>query len=225
MYLGLGCVTVLVLCAVCVAGAGFATYRWVGKITADVEDPVRREATVKRILGTEELPSGYHPVVGIEIPFSIMKVAVLSDRPPTAGGHSAGIGELGFVYVDMMLSSGDEEQLRSYFEGRSDDARVLRNNRININTDDVFKRGVIETDDGDLLFLVQRGNISAQQFGGDGIGSLTLIDCPDDRRLRLAMWIGPDPDPDTPVEELDLSGTPGDEKSIADFLARFSFCS
>ncbi|MDH3283388.1 MAG: hypothetical protein OEQ13_01500 [Acidobacteriota bacterium] len=224
LYLGLGCVTVLVLCAVCVAGAGFATYRTVKRITEDIEDPEKREDAVKRILGADELPPGYHPVVGMEIPFSVMKLAVLSDTPSGADGQPGGIHERGFIYVDMIMSAKDEKELRAYFEGETDDPSVLKNNRIDVNTDDVFERGVIETDEADLLYLVQRGDISAQRFGGHGLGSFTLVDCPEDRRLRLAVWIGPDPDPSRPVEELDLTGTPGDKQAIAAFLGRFSLC-
>ena len=37
-------------------------------------------------------------------------------------------------------------------------------------------------------------------------------------------WIEPDPAPDLPVEEVDLSGTPADPAAIRRFLSNFHLC-
>ena len=78
-------------------------------------------------------------------------------------------------------------------ERRSDDASVLREHNINIDTDEIVGRGVIDLDDVDYLYVTTRGRINAHEFGGKGLSSITLVDCPADSRMRFAIWFGPNP--------------------------------
>jgi hypothetical protein len=59
---------------------------------------------------------------------------------------------------------------------------------------------------------------------GEGITALVLVDCPGDRRSRMAIWFAPDPSPDLPIEDLELTGTPADEDELGRFLSPFRFC-
>ena len=66
--------------------------------------------------------------------------------------------------------------------------------------------------------------VSAQGYSGEGITALVLIDCPNDRRSRMAIWFAPDPSPGSAIDELDLTGTPADEAELGRFMSPFSFC-
>lgn len=44
-------------------------------------------------------------------------------------------------------------------------------------------------------------------------------------RVRMGIWFGPDPVPDTPVDEADFSGTVADETEIQRFMSGFDLCS
>jgi hypothetical protein len=42
--------------------------------------------------------------------------------------------------------------------------------------------------------------------------------------MRFAMWFGPDPNPDAPSNEVDLTGTVGDPERVLSFIDHFTFC-
>ncbi len=63
---------------------------------------------------------------------------------------------------------------------------------------------------------------------GPGDESLMIffsVDCPGDERARLGVWFAPDPAPDRPKEEVDLTGTIGDPEVIREFVGHFELCS
>jgi hypothetical protein len=53
---------------------------------------------------------------------------------------------------------------------------------------------------------------------------MLLFDCQGDRRLRLGLWLAPDPAPGSPAEVADLTGTPADPAALRTFLGHFRFC-
>ena len=118
----------------------------------------------------------------------------------------------------------DDQELRDYFEGKTDDPRVLRDNNIDVDVDEIITRGIVPLDAATLMYVAQRGSVSTQGFKGEGVTSVTLIDCPDDKRLRMAIWFGPDPDPGLTADEADLTGTPADEAALVEFMGGFRFC-
>jgi hypothetical protein len=89
---------------------------------------------------------------------------------------------------------------------------------------------VIEEEGETLYYMAQRGEVQVQggaQSQGqlaEGVSSTILVECKGDRRLRMAIWFGPDPDPEAPGEKLDLTGTPGDPEAIRAFMAHFDTC-
>ena len=70
-----------------------------------------------------------------------------------------------------------------------------------------------------------RGDVD---FGGqddvEGLSTVILLRCPDDRKLRLGIWQGGDPDPALASESLDLTGTTGDPAEIVELLSGFRIC-
>jgi hypothetical protein len=153
-----------------------------------------------------------------------MKTAILSDRPPDAHGQG-GFDERGFIYIELLQRDGDRNELRDYFEGRSDDPSVLRDHDIRIDAREVIGRGSLDQPGRKVLWLASRGRVQMSRAARDGLTALTLIECQkSDNRGRLGIWFGPDPDLEASLDELELAGTPADPAAIDAFLAPFSLC-
>ncbi|UCF68499.1 MAG: hypothetical protein JSV80_04170 [Acidobacteriota bacterium] len=224
VYVGIGCLALVLVSVTCVGVGLFGFMRWARNLEQTIKDPVTREQRVKELLGIDDIPDGYYAMLGMELPF-IARVAMLSDRAPNEAGKISGFGERGFIYVDFIRKLGQKEAaLRDFFEGRRDDPSVLEESGINIDVDELIDRGVVQQDEAELLYVSQRGNVTAHGHSGRGITTLVLVECGIDKRMRLAVWFGPDPNPDARAAELDLTGTPADARAIADFMGQFRLC-
>ena len=212
-YVGTGCVMLALIAAVLVAGGSLWLYRNARNFERSMTDPVTRAARVREVLGTEDLPEGYHEVMAFRIPF-LVQAAILY----------GGDGESGLIYVQALDNDQDRRALRDYFEGKTSDPAVLAENQIKVEIDEIIGRGVVPGDGATLLYLAQRGKIEVEGFHGEGVTSLVLVECPDDERNRVAIWFAPDPTPDLPVAETDFSGTPADPEALAAFMGHFRFC-
>ena len=58
----------------------------------------------------------------------------------------------------------------------------------------------------------------------DSLMTFFSVDCPGDKRARLGVWFAPDPAPDQPNAEVDLTGTIGDPAVIREFVEHFDLC-
>jgi hypothetical protein len=222
-YIAWSCGGLVLLGGAVLAGLGFWAFRAAKTFEAELKDPVIRTEKVKKMLGAERLPEGYHAMMSFSVPL-VMDTAILSSEEQNSGGTIDDLGERGLLYFEMISLGQDEQELRDYFEGKTNDSRVLRKNKIHIDVDEVIRRGVIPRDDHTLMYMAQRGSVSAQGQSGDGIMSVVLVDCPDDNRTRTAIWFAPDPSPSTELEDLDLTGTPADELAITEFFGHFKLC-
>lgn len=226
-YIGIGCVVIVGLMAIAAGACGVWVYSEAQRFDAETRDPEARGDRVMSVLGADSLPEGYYPMIGFSVPF-VMETALLTDEAPAGDGTEPEFGDRGFIYLKMLRFGQDEAELRDYFEGRSDNADVLSENGVNINIDEVIGRNTMQQDGADLMYVIQRGNVSmGRRRGrdrGEGLASMALIECPDDSRLRIGIWFVPDPDPEAAPEELDLTGTPGDPEAMAAFYSHFSLC-
>jgi hypothetical protein len=225
VYVGVGCLVVAGLAVSGVVTVALLGYRWAKQVEKDYRDPDTRAARVKDVLGCDELPDGYHPVVGFSLPF-VTDTAVLSDRVPVEDeDHGDPFGERGFIYVKVLTPPGqDQRELRDYIGGKSDDPGILSRNRIDIRARTVVGRGVIEQEGYRLHYLAQRGEVGLSEHRGHGVHALILVDCPEDHRLRLGIWFGPDPAPDSDPADIDYTGTPADPAAIDAFMGHFRLC-
>lgn len=223
LYVGIGCAVALGILVIAVIGVGIVGYRYARQVGEELKDPVAREAKVKAVLGAETIPAGYHPLLGLSIPL-VMEMAILSDRedPPESGGQP--FDHRGFIYMNMLGASKQQQELRDFFEGKTTDSSILRQQSIRVRAGDMIGRGEITDKDRRILYVAQRGRIEMRNADLDGITAMLLIECPGDTRARLGIWFGPDPDPTAPVKTAAFKGSPADEDEIRSFAAHFNFC-
>jgi len=177
------------------------------------------------ILDTDELPDGYNAIAGLTIPL-FAEMAVLGTNEPDAHGQLNELGERGFVYMKLKLSMPEKEQeLRDFLEGRSEKKPdIMLQSNIRLDADEVVERGEMELDGSNAIYTIYRGDINVDNKTGEGLAAMAMIQCPEDHRIRLGIWFGPDPSKGEAIEEVDLTGTPGDKQAIKGFLSHFDFC-
>ena len=190
----------------------------------EMADPAERARKVLSVLGTTELPEGYHAVIGFSVPM-LFELAILSDRPPDESGRPQDFGDHGFVYVSYPGIGQDRRAIRDFFEGRSDEFDELGRHRIDLDLRERVSNGKIAREEDDVLWVSHRGMLESDEGARskEGLVALMLIDCGDSRN-RFGIWLGPDPDPRAPVAELELEGTVSDPDEIERFLSPIHPC-
>jgi hypothetical protein len=225
VYIAMGCGALVVIAVGSIAALGFMGYRWAKKMEADLKDPATRAAKVNEVLGADRLPDGYHPMVSVSVPF-VMDMAILSDHPPDAQGQPGKIRQRAFMYFQMLNPQYSEQQMRPYFEGKTSDPSALERSgiKLRIRSDEVLRRGVFTSKGYEVMYLAQRGEVAVSQAESEGINTLMLVDCPQDTRMRMAIWVAPDPDPEAKADSPALVGTPADEGAVRAFMEHFRLC-
>jgi hypothetical protein len=220
VWVGVGCLALIVLIVGGFAIAGFMAYRMAKSVAADMTDPKARAAKVHKILGAETLPEGYHPAFALSLG-PLMEMAMLTDRKPKEDGSVQGFDKHGFLYMRFPKTA-DQDQLRDYMEGKRDDPGLQNN--MHLRAHDTLKRGKLELNGEGLLYVAQRGEFQTDQVRQEGLQSVMLLDCPGDQKTRMAIWFGPDPAPGKKLGPADLVGTPADPDAVKDFMSNFRPC-
>lgn len=222
-FLG-GCLTVIVVIALGIGLVTFFGYRWARNIAETQKSPASRNAKACEILGCDGLPEGYHAAFAVQVPF-LADLAVLSDRAPGPDGDIQDVGDNGMIYIRSLRMGSNEQELRDFFEGRTDDVAVLKKNNINLDAREMIARGKLPGDDRKtMMYVVQRGTVDWQKKKAGGLLTTVVIECAGDKKMRLALWFGPDPLPGQPLTTEQLGGTVGDPARIGTFMNQFRFC-
>jgi hypothetical protein len=164
--------------------------------------------------------------MALSVPF-IMETVILTDLEPTENGRLDRLGERGFIYFKT-LSVGDQEQeMRDFFDGDAENPELLNQSSIRVDAREFISRGTIEEPGRTLRYVAYRGEINGQMQANveDALTTMIMFDCPAAERVRMGIWFGPDPSPDTPADETDFTGTVADEDAIQRFVANFDVCS
>jgi len=222
LFWGVGCGLIFILVIGVLGVLGFMKFKeFKEQIEEDERNPVPR---AQRILGFTELPPGYSVEKAFAIPM-IMDIVILEgDRFIETENPQS--GRRGFMYMMFVFGGRHDQELRDFFEGKTDDPRVLRRNHINIDLDEgeILSRSVFEHNGQEFLQMTTRGEVGGQELvGSNGLTSFLLISCPD-KKSRFCKWFGPDPDPDATADEIDLTGSVGDPERIKAFIDHFNFC-
>ncbi len=228
LYIGIGCGVLLLAGVGAVIGGGVFLFKKGQQYQQDMANPLTRTEKVKQTLGAQTLPEGYHAVMSLSVP-AILDTAILSTHAPNAPSSAQTGDERVFMYFFLKPSSvKDLEELRRYVEGQSNDPSVLTRNNIQVGENELIGRGVIPLEGRQVLYLAQRGELQTQHSGDENPGpllnSILLIDCPGQNRVRMALWMAPDPAPGAPLEQLDLKGTPVDPDAMRAFMSHINPC-
>lgn len=228
-YLGVGCLIAAILIAGGLAAFLFVTYRWGRGVEEAMKDPDVRRQRALDVLGGDDLPDGYHAMVGLRVPF-LMETAILTDEPPRSGEDLPDLGERGLIYFAFRDFGRDRQDLEGFFAGETSDPEVLERHDIDVDLGERLASGRIERPSGSIPWVAHRGEITSLQTRGrhDGLVTLFLVHCPDDDYNRVGLWFGPAPAPagDTAVGD----GGPGPAGTVADpaeveaFVGYFRFC-
>jgi hypothetical protein len=226
LYVGIGCGVLLLLgVGVFIFGVAFL-FKKGKQYQEDLANPISRTEMVKKALGAQTLPDGYHAVMALGVP-AIMDIAVLSTRSPDAPAAGQANDVSIFVYLFIKRSSvTDQEQLKKYLEGQSNDASVLARNSVSLGEGEIIGRGAIQLEGRRVLYLTHRGELETEHNDreGPGLNSILFIECPGQERMRMGIWMAPDPAPGAPLEPLDLKGTPADPEALRAFMSHLNPC-
>ena len=213
-----GCLALSGLVIAVLSVGGYMAYR---TFQREMRDPTARTEKAKRLLGTDSLPEGYLAVVTLSVPF-LFDTVILADEPLDEDGELAESTERLFIYVDAIR--GDRNWQR-YTSGEADPSEILQGQGIRLRGREEIGGGELKLDGCRIDHVSHRGNLIVQHRAFDGITTFLLIRCEGDTKLRVGVWINPDPLAETPVAEADFAGTNADPAEIRSFVSLFDFCS
>jgi hypothetical protein len=240
--MGCGCGTAVALALAVVVTLTVVNYRAAQAFRRHLDDPAARRDTFARVLHFDRLPPGYRPLGGMHVPLTL-DMAVLTDREPGAETGASDRVEAGFVYVRMRDWFGREAKLRELFTSTSPDPGSFQQAEVESTATEELGRGTLRAGGAEVLYYARRGTLKVDQerFGvvfedGDeegadepdttvtyeGIATLMLFDCGDDRRLRVGLWFTADRPAGRPAPG--AAGSPGDPAAIRSFLDGLRLC-
>ncbi len=225
IFVGAGCLLAVLLVVAAIVAIGAWGVSQVREMQRTMEDPRARTDSALEMLAADELPEGYNPMIAISIPF-LMETVVLTDAEPDDDGRIERFGERGFIYVKTLSVGEQEQELRDFFAGETNESQILDQTSIRVDAREFVGRGVIEEDSRTLRWVAYRGEIGDRDRGdlGDGLNTMVMFECPGAERVRMGIWFAPDPDPDTPADEADFTATVADESEIRRFMSHFDVC-
>ena len=225
VWIGCGCLLAIVLVVAAVGGLGYFGVRQARQLEEELRDPDARRDKALEVLGAESLPEGYHPALALSIPF-LMDMAMLSDREPEPGSDPQPFGERGLVYLDVFSFGRQRDELRDFFEGKTDDPEVLRQQNIDLDLGEVITRGEAAHPEATVRWVAHTGEVGGPaRDGEEGLVTLLLFECPgDERRLRFGIWYAPDPRLEAGDPAASLAGTPADGAAVESFVSSFRPC-
>lgn len=223
-YLGVGCLIAGILVAGGLAAFLFFAYRWGQGVEEAMKDPGTRRQRVLEILGGEQLPAGYHAMVGLRVPY-LLETAILTDEPPPSSEDLPDLGRRGLIYVAFRDFGRDRQDLERFFAGETSDPGALARHNIDVDLGERLANGRIERAAGSIPWVAHRGEVASVQTRGrhDGLVTLFLVHCPDDDFNRVGLWFGPGPQ-STPGGDEELESTVADPAVVETFVGHFRFC-
>ena len=224
IWVGCGCIVTILLLVTVAGGGMFFLTRKVQDFADTMKDPEARAERVAEILGADEFPEGYNPVMGFDIPF-VGAVGVLASNVPDESGNMEQLGERGFAYLKLtgVFGRKKRQEIKDYVEGKGDAPDLRIQSSIRIDAEDVLGRGEIEIEGGSLVYSSHRGTLEGHHENANGLATLMLLDCPDGSS-GFGVWYAPDPSQGAEGEDVDRSGSPADPAALREFLSYFDLC-
>lgn len=237
-WLGCGCALAITIFMLGVLAVTYLSYRAGESLGAQAAQPELAAERVRELLPYDELPDGYVPVGAMSVPL-LVDMAFLRGPDNAAVGSGDDVHR-GFLFLRFRDLFGRGERTRGLLAEEAGDDQPLAQEEIRFEPSETVSRGAFELDGAAVTWTARRGRIriDRSRFGvqveieGDdeeerpgepAILGLADLDC-GDRYQRIAVWFVPDPDPEAPAAEVDLSGTPADEAAVRSFLGHFRPC-
>jgi hypothetical protein len=224
VYVGCGCAVLVVLAALV---ALFVVKKVVDeshKMEQGLADPRVREQRTRELLSYRELPAGYYPAGALSLPY-LLDMAFLGDRPPGPGDTHADMQDHGFIFIKMHWGKIPTEAgaRRRMLYGGNGKADWQQGSGFRFETREPLGEGELTAGGAHVVYRATRGDVHMKGRTHRGITSILMLECPD-RRIRVGVWLGPDPAPGEPAAAIDKSGTPADPRAITAFLDHFNLC-
>ena len=217
-----GCLLLLLLAMAVVAWTG---YRFAQN--SFKTNPVDREAAALEMLGVDRLPEGYFAVGALNVPM-VLRLTILSDRPPSPGGAiETGDRTLFYARASPILSiSGEDED--SLFE-------IAGLELSGGNGAGAARSGVLDIAGGQLRYTRYSGGVNFQRSPIEGLVTVMAIRCHRNDAFQAALWVVPETEgePQTAASENEAETTEkvpvpvqnqDDNRAILDFVSQFTFC-
>ena len=253
LYVGVGCLLAVILVVGSCVAVGWLGVRKAKELGEDITDPVKREAKVLEILGAEELPPGYYPMMALSMPLGVMEMAMLTDQPPREDeeGRSvpAELGARGLIYVSQRDFGGNRSELSAYLRGKGKSRGPLENLHTDVDFDErrFLARGELEVDDVAVLYASYEGDVGMHGHPDvDAVTTLFQPLCPEASRVQTGIWWVPVRERDGAEDERDVGAsgrrdvereadasraeatdeapTPPSPEELAAFLSFFELC-
>jgi hypothetical protein len=230
--IGCGCGAAMALALAVVMGLAWFSYSRGRRFEKELQDPAAREARSREILGYRALPEGYHPLGGFSVPF-IQDMAMLSDREPEPGEELSGpadaFGRRGFIYLEARSSDDRAREVEAYFEGKSEHSAFFQDVDERFAVEEALGRGHLRAGGAEVRYVAERGRMTLRGEELPTILARLLMVCPEQTRLRVAMWFEPPPEEAAPPSggaegAAPLAGTPADPAALRRFLDHFRLC-
>lgn len=215
----LGCSGVAVVLTIVV---GYFFFIQAKKFGESIANP---EPKAKELLGVEAMPEGYYANFAMAIPFLMEMVIISNEETNFAdqdGDSHQNIGKKGFFYFKFIELGKNKGKLKDYFDGKSNDDRVLKEFGVNVDTDEILDRGTFQFDGNDVYFFTQRGGFNAGGGSANGLSTLMLFQCPNDSKMRMGIFFGPNNQEAS--DEAVTTGTAADINEVQTFMSGFKFC-
>jgi hypothetical protein len=184
-----GCAATIVVVIVAVGVGGYFTYKKAKQFGESIKDPDKRAEKVMDVLGAETLPDGMYPGFAFSIPF-VMDMAFLVDNPPKKGGAPGEMDKRGLIYISIRGGGHQQRELERFFEGKANDAEVLRQNNVKLDLDRLVGRGSIDSEDGPIRWVSYIGTMADHHNHGSSLITMLQADC-GDSRMHLGIWLRP----------------------------------
>lgn len=164
-----------------------------------------------------------------EEPATEIRIEVEAEDPTEGELVAAADGEHVFIFFEFLagaqaaMSQEDRRIVTDFFTGTRDDLEALEDNGVQVDLREVLRRGSLSAAGADLRYVVGIGDLDEMRRREELL-ALFLAECPQDQRMRIAIWSGPFPETVGPEDAPVLAGTVGDEAEMLPFLSYFDFC-